>query len=131
MSMIQPQHIAKALIGLVEDDGVDPDEVAEKFLKFARRYNLENGMRSVVFHLEAEAAKQKEKRVATITLAEETSEEAVEKIKRYINLADDAEINISRDKELLAGFKAYYNDKLYEADLQTKLKKLKSSLERA
>lgn len=125
--MIQAQHIAKALISLVED-GKSPDEVAENFAKFSRRYNLENGMRGVVMHLDAEAAKRKEKNSATVVLAEETSEEAIEKIKKYINLPGDADINISLDKELLAGFRAHYKDKLYEADLASRLEKLRVKL---
>jgi len=125
--MIYAKDIAKALISLTEEDEINPEEVVEKFMIFARRYNIENRIESVIFHLEAELARKNEKNKAFITLAQPTSEESLGKIKQTLG-AEKAEVALEYDEKLIAGFRAYYKDKLYEANVGGALNDLKKAL---
>ncbi|MDX1608155.1 MAG: F0F1 ATP synthase subunit delta [Candidatus Spechtbacterales bacterium] len=128
--MLKTEDIAKALISLLEDDKKSAEEPADKFWEFAQRYNLEGRASGVLFHLEAELERQKEKNKAYITLAQPTSDEQVEKIKEIIG-ASNTDTELVQDKNLIAGFRARYKDKMYEANVKNNIEKLKQVLSSA
>lgn len=126
--MIETKHIAKALISLVEDDKKDAEYVASDFEAFMRKYGLESRIGSVIFHLEAEAKRKAERERVSVTLARETSDELVEKIKKTVGAKKGADVQIEYDEGLVSGFRAHYKDKLYEANLSSILEELKKNL---
>lgn len=126
--MIETKHIAKALTSLIEEDKKDAEKIASQFEVFMRKYGLESRIGSVVFHLEAEAKRKTERERVSITLARETSDELIEKIKKTVGAKKDADVQIEYDEGLLSGFHAHYKDKLYEANLSNILEELKKTL---
>lgn len=126
--MIETKHIAKALISLIEDDKKDAKKVASDFEAFMRKYGLESRIGSVVFHLEAEAKRKAEREKVSITLARETSDELIEKIKKALGAKNGTDTQIEYDESLLSGFNANYKDRLYEANLSNILEELKKTL---
>lgn len=126
--MIKTENITKALIGLVEDDGLDPQQVAGNFAKFAKKYKMENRVKNVIDMLLNREEEIKARNTIFIKTAHEIPERLIIDIKRYLNLPENASVNISIDKNILGGFKILYRNNLYEYSLKHKLNKLRDYL---
>ena len=126
--MIKTDNIARALIGLVEDDGRDSSEVADNFVKFAKKYNMETRVKNVLAVIEDKAKNTRERETVFIKTAREVPERLLKEIKKHLEIPEDAPVNISFDENILGGFRVLYKDNLYEYSLGSRLKKLKTKL---
>jgi F0F1-type ATP synthase delta subunit len=125
--MIKTENIARALTGLI-DDGRDPKEVSDKFVEFAKKHNMGSRVKNVLSVLEDKQKKSKKRDTIFIKTAREVPERLLTKIKKHLNLPEDAPSSISIDEKILGGFRVSYKDKLYEYGLKLRLNKLRNHL---
>lgn len=129
--MIKAKDIARALESMVEDDGINPKEAAEKFFKFAERYNLQRMAESVVNNLETNWKKKKEKERIEITLPSKEDEMYLDKIKKIIGAKDKTDMEVNFDEKIIGGFKAKYENKMHDHSLILQVNKLRDKLKQA
>lgn len=118
--MIKSKQLAQALFQLSEEKVENLDA---KFFDFIEKRNLTAQLPSIVFHLEKIIELEKEKKGIQIETAHEISHETTKHIKTFLNAEDLPEV-IKIKKDLIAGFRAKWNGKIYDASIKNSLKKL-------
>lgn len=122
--MIKSKQLAKVLHELTKDDTVD---VSEKFFAFMKAKKLEAQMPSVLYHFEKIIEQEKEKKGIQIEVPHEVSAQTIKDIKEFLQI-ENLEETIKINKNLLAGFRARYQGKMYDSSLKTGLDKLKEKI---
>ena len=122
--MIKSKQLAKALFELSEEEAGDLDA---KFFDFIEKRKLKAQMPSVLYHLEKIIELDREKKGIQIETAHEIKHETVKHIKTFLKAEELPEV-IKIKKELIAGFRAKWNGKIYDASIMTGLKKLQESI---
>jgi len=130
--MIKSKQLARALYELSKEK--DAQGLENKFFDFIQKRNLQAQLPSILYHLEKINELDREKHGIQIEVAHEIKHETVQKIKLFLtenlparnathNVAGGPEI-VKVKKELIAGFRAKWHGVVYDASLQTGLKKL-------
>jgi len=133
--MIKSRQLAKAIYELSEEKAENLDA---KVFDFIERCNLKAQLPSDLFHLEKIFELEREKSGIVIETAHEVKPSTVQEIKKFLmnNLparphggsgAGGPEV-LKVKKELLAGFRAKWQGVIYDASLETGLKKLKEEI---
>jgi F0F1-type ATP synthase delta subunit len=122
--MIKSKQLAQALFELSEEKvgGLDA-----KFFDFIEKGKLKAQMPSIMYHLEKISELDREKKGIQIETAHEIKNETVKNIKSFLKAEDLPEI-IKNKKELIGGFRAKWNGKIYDTSIMTGLKKLKEKI---
>jgi len=118
--MIKSKQLAKAIFELSEDKVENLDA---KFFDFIQKKNLLAQLPSVLYHLEKIIELDKEKKGIQIETAHEISHETTKNIKTFLKAEDLSEV-IKIKKELIGGFRAKWDGKIYDASIKNGLKKL-------
>jgi F0F1-type ATP synthase delta subunit len=118
--MIKSKQLAQALFQLSEEKVENLDA---KFFDFIEKRNLTAQLPSILYHLEKITELDREKKGIQIETAHEISHETTKHIKTFLNAEDLPEV-IKIKKELIAGFRAKWNGKIYDASIKNSLKKL-------
>jgi len=118
--MIKSKQLAKAIFELSKEKTENLDA---KFFDFVEKKKLQAQLPSVLYHLEKLIDLEQEKNGIQIEVAHEIKTETVKKIKSFLDAEDMPEI-IKTKKELIAGFRAKWNGKIYDASVKNSLKKL-------
>jgi F0F1-type ATP synthase delta subunit len=122
--MIKSKQLAQALYQLSEEKVENLDA---KFFDFLEKRNLKSQIPSVLYHLEKIIELDREKKGIQIETAHEIKHETANHIKKFLKADHFPEV-IKIKKELVAGFRAKWNGMVYDASLQTSLKKLKETI---
>ncbi|MEK7572497.1 MAG: F0F1 ATP synthase subunit delta [Patescibacteria group bacterium] len=122
--MIKSKQLAQALYQLSKEKVENLDA---KFFDFLEKRNLKAQIPSVLYHLEKIIELDREKKGIQIETAHEIKHETISHIKKFLQ-ADHFPEAVKIKKELIAGFRAKWNGMIYDASLQTGLKKLKESI---
>ncbi len=122
--MIKSKQLAQALFELSEEntEGLD-----QKFFDFIEKRNLKGQMNSILYHLERITEKEKEKKGIQIEIAHEIKPETAKQIKSFLK-AEHLDESLKIKKELIAGFRAKFGGKIYDASIMTGLKKLEKNI---
>jgi F0F1-type ATP synthase delta subunit len=126
--MIKSRTIAKALISMTEDDGINSEKIAESFLNFVERNNLAHQLPTIMFHLKLENKRREKERELSITLTEEVSPNLLDRIREYVGASQKTKVRVGFDKGIIGGFIAKHRNKLYDASLESHLGKLRVAL---
>ena len=118
--MIKSKQLAKAIFELSQDK---VEKLDAKFFDFIQKRNLEAQLPSVLWHLEKIIELDKEKKGIQIETAHEISHETTKHIKTFLKAEDLSEV-IKIKKELIGGFRAKWDGKIYDASFKNSLKKL-------
>jgi len=118
--MIKSKQLAQALFQLSEEKVGNLDA---KFFDFIQKKNLLAQLPSVLYHLEKIIELDKEKKGIQIETAHEISHETTKHIKTFLKAEDLSEV-IKIKKELIGGFRAKWDGKIYDASIKNGLKKL-------
>lgn len=118
--MIKSKQLAQAIFQLSEEKVANLDA---KFFDFIEKRNLTAQLPSILFHLEKIIELEKEKKGIQIETAHEIKSDTVKHIKTFLKAEDLPEV-IKIKKELIAGFRAKWNGKIYDASIKNSLKKL-------
>ena len=122
--MIKSKQLAQALFELSEEKAGDLDA---KFFDFIEKRKLQAQMPSVLYHLEKIAELDKEKKGIQIEVAHPIKDDTVKQIKTFLKAEKFSEV-IKTRKELIGGFRAKWNGKIYDASILTGLKKLQEKI---
>lgn len=122
--MIKSKQLAKALYELSEENVHDLDK---KFLDFIEKQNLKAQLPSVLYHFEKIVEMEQEKKGIQIETAHDIKHETVNHIKKFLQ-ADHLKENLKIKKELVGGFRAKYGGHIYDASIQTSLRKLEEAI---
>ena len=122
--MIKSKQLARALFELGEENTKDLDA---KFFDFIEKQNLKAQLPSVLYHFEKIVEMEQEKKGIQIETAHDIKHETVNHIKKFLK-ADDLKENLKIKKELVGGFRAKWNGKIYDASIMTGLKKLEKAI---
>jgi F0F1-type ATP synthase delta subunit len=122
--MIKSRQLAKAIFELSEEK---VDNFEAKFFDFIEKRNLTAQLPSVLIHLEKIIELDREKKGIQIETAHEIKHETVKQIKSFLN-ADELSEVIKIKKDLIGGFRAKWNGKIYDASIKNSLKKLEEAI---
>ena len=133
--MIKSKQLAKALYELGEETrlhqgyggAMKEHDLDAKFFDFIEKKNLKAQLPSILYHLEKIAELDREKKGIQIETAHEIKNDTAHHIKKFLK-ADHLPEVVKIKKELIAGFRAKWNGMIYDASLQTGLKKLKEEI---
>lgn len=129
--MIKSKDIANAMISMIEDDGKNPELVAESFFRFAEKYGLKGMTKDVLKKVEEFVAIIKNKNKVRVTFTRKEDEYFAEKVKKIIGTEKDAKVDVCFDEGMLGGFKAEYKNKMYNNSLVMRIDKLRDKLKKA
>ena len=118
--MIKSKQLAQALFQLGEENTANLDA---KFFDFIEKRNLTAQLPSILFHLEKIVEQDKEKKGIQIETAHDIKYDTVKHIKTFLS-ADHLPEVLKIKKELIGGFRAKWNGKIYDASIKNSLKKL-------
>ena len=124
--MIKSKDLAKSFFQLAKEDTPD---LVENFLKFAKENKLEAQLPSVLYRVEKLAEQDRETNGIQIETAHAVSKGTIDKIKSFLK-AEDLKDYHKINKDILAGFRAKWGGKAYDASFHTSLKKLEHAITR-
>ncbi len=122
------QGLSKALLKLIQDSPEKQQEIIVNFIDFCNKKRLTHLFNSLLKYIEIEIKKEKEAETLKIFSAEKLSEEIIEKIKKLSEVKSDAPTSIIEEESIVAGFVAYYQNKIIDASLDNNLRLLKNKL---
>lgn len=122
--MIKSKQLAQALFELSNEKVENLDA---KFFDFIEKRNLQAQLPSILFHLEKINLLDQEKKGIQIETAHPISDKTVKEIKSFLKVDNLSEVKKVK-KELIAGFKAKWNGVVYDASIETGLKKLEEKI---
>ena len=122
--MIKSKQLARALFELSEEKMQNLDA---KFFDFIEKRNLKAQLPSVLYHFEKIVELDREKKGIQIETAHEIKHETANQIRKFLEAEELPEI-IKIKKELIGGFRAKWNGKIYDASIMTGLKKLEETI---
>jgi F0F1-type ATP synthase delta subunit len=122
--MIKSKQLARALYELGDENALNLDA---KFFDFIEKNKLKAQMSSVLYHLEKIVETEKEKKGIQIEVAHDVKSDTVKQIKTFLEATNLEEV-VKIKKKLVGGFRAKWNGVIYDASIETSLKKLKETI---
>ena len=127
--MVRAETLGQTLVEMTKDtDNVSG--ALEQFLSFVKARNLFFLLPDVLEYLERQQREDKRRGRMSITTARKVSLEVIGAIKKYAGADDSVPVDEVVDENLIAGFQAIHNDKLYDASLRTRVDRLREQLSR-
>lgn len=122
--MIKSKLLAKALFELVEEKAPD---IEEKFFSFMKKNRLESQIPSVLYRLDKIIEQDREKRGVQIEVPHDLTDNTKKEIKKFLK-AEHLDDYVKLRKDLIAGFRAKWDGKMYDSSLESALRRLEKSL---
>jgi F0F1-type ATP synthase delta subunit len=122
--MIKSRQLAKALYKLAEEK---TPALENKFFDFLEKGKLKAQLPSILYHLEKITETEREKKGIVIEVAHEIKPKLAQEVKKYLE-ANRLPETVKIKKELIAGFRAKWQGRIYDASFQTGLKKLAETI---
>ena len=123
--MIKSKQLARALFELSQDN--QNKDLDAKFFDFMEKRRLTAQLPSVIYHFEKIMEQDAEKKGLQIEVAHPISAETAKKIKTHLQAENFPEI-LKIKNELIGGFRAKWQGKIYDASFATGLKKLEQAI---
>lgn len=120
--------IAKALVKIILEKPEEYQESVKNFLIFCKKMKLNYLLPSVMRYLEIEFKRQAEKETLKILSPVKISEEIVNEIKKAVGAQKSEKLEVIEDKNITAGFIAYYQNKIIDASLENNFRMLKNKI---
>jgi|AntAceMinimDraft_16_1070373.scaffolds.fasta_scaffold09511_3 F0F1-type ATP synthase delta subunit len=103
-------------------------EIVEIFISSLKDSRAMHELSRVIKLLERTKKKQNKEDRLYIRLFESVSEETIQKIKKFVGVANESNVDIEIDKEIKGGFIAYYHGSIFDASIKNQFIKLKNTL---
>ncbi len=124
--MISSRRLAQTLITLAAD--YEQAKITAVFGHLLTRYGLPVDRLSLIKYLSYLAAEQERRERLTIISSHQLSETAIKKIRHLTGADKRAKAEVIIDSELIGGFRAEYQGRLFDYSLVGRLKQLKEKL---
>ncbi len=122
------QNLAKALLKLLEKNPQDSQKIITGFVYFCKKKHLTYLLPNLLKYLKIEAKRELAVKTLKIISAISLNEGVVKDIQKLSGAQSPAPIEIIEDKNVVAGFIAYYQNKIIDASLKNNLHLLKNKL---
>lgn len=122
------QKLAKALLKLAKDNPEKQKEIVAGFADFCKEKHLGHMLPNFFKYLELEAQRMQDISTLKIFSPLKPGEAVVQKIKQMAGAQKAGEPEIIEDKDMVAGFIAFYENKIIDASLSNNLRLLKNKL---
>lgn len=122
------KNLAESLIVLV-NDGMSENDAFAKFFDYVQANNLEFQLPQILRHLERISQDEQEFGRVQVQSPFPLDDSVITAIKMRLG-AQDADVAVSQEPQLIGGFRAMYKGMLYDASMQNVLKQLQEQLEK-
>lgn len=125
--MTSSRKIAGLLFSLIRQ-GYDPKQVIDHFARLAGQYGLaidqSNLLRFIKYHLDDAASRS----TVNIISSHELSEAAISQIAKLVGAKTEAGNQVVVKQDMIGGFCAEYDGRIYDATIKTQLGRLRKHL---
>ena len=122
------QSLAKALLKLIQENPDNQQKIIASFVDFCDKKRLTHLFDSLLKYIEIEIKKEEDNKTLKIFSAGKLDEKIVEQIGKLSEAGPGAPISVIEEKDIVAGFIAYYQNKIIDASLDNNLRLLKNKL---
>lgn len=121
------RNIAKALVQSLRD-GADPSKLAKSFSKYLEENHMQGLAPNILRNLDREVADLEKKTTVDIRVSHEISASLLKEIEKKVGKKPEDKSTILVDKDLIGGFRAVYQGKVFDGSIKNYLKELRSTL---
>ena len=122
------RNLAKSLLKLTQGDSGNQQKIVASFLDFCKEKKLAHLLPNVLRYLKIEIKNEEDVKTLKIFTATELSDDIIKSIQKACHAHPDSPTNIIEDKSIVAGFTAYYQNKIIDASLKNNLHILKNKI---
>ncbi len=122
------QNLAKALFILTEESPHSHEKIINSFIAFCKKKHLAYLLPSFLKYFKIEAKRKEDTKTLKIFSAIKLSENTIKDIQKSAKAESPVSIDAVEDKNIVAGFIAYYQNRIIDASLKNNLRLLKNKL---
>ena len=122
------RNLAKAFLRLAQENPENSGDICEAFIDFCKQKRLFYLLPNFLHYLKIEANRDQDLQTLKIFSAVGLNESIIKKIQKACGAAPDSPAQIIEDKNVVAGFVAYYQNKIIDASLSNNLRLLKNKI---
>lgn len=122
------KNLAKAFYILAKEDSQNYQAIIAGFIDFCKAKRLVYLFPNLIRYLKIEAKREEYIKRLKIFSATDLNESTIKKIQKLAEAEELVSVEIIKDKEILAGFVAHYQNKIIDASLNNNLRLLKREL---
>ncbi len=122
------QNLAKALQRLIQENPDNYSEIIDGFVLFCKEKNLIYLIPNLLKYLKLEIKKDEDIKTLKIFSAGKINENIIKKIQNLAVFLPSDTTEVVEDQNIVAGFIAYYKNKIIDASLVSNLNLLKNKL---
>lgn len=126
--MKNKKQVAQFLIRFSEQNPEKIPEIVEEFMVFFKKKGLDYQFSHILEIIEHMAKEKEEENKFQICLAQSVDRGLVQEIKRIINIPSAVKEDISINKNLKAGFVAYFRNTKYDGSAAEHLRQMKNKI---
>lgn len=121
-------NLAKALWQMIKENPDNKEKIISQFINFLKNKNIVYLFDSIIKYFKKEALESEEKQMLRIRAKNSFSEEIINKIKKVVKADKNVNVDFQKDKEIIGGFIAEYDNKIYDTSINYQLGQLKKQL---
>jgi len=121
-------NLAKALWQMIKENPDNKEKIISQFINFLKDKNIVYLLDSIIKYFKREALESEEKQTLRIRVKNSFSKEIINKIKKVVKADKDVNVDFQKDKEIIGGFIAEYDNKIYDTSINYQLGQLKKQL---
>ena len=122
------RNLAKAFLKLTQENPKNSREIGKAFIDFCKQKRLSYLLPNFLHYLKIEAKRQDDVQTLKIFSAVGLNDSIIKKIQKACEAKPDSPIETIEDKDIVAGFVAYYQNKIIDASLSNNLRLLKNKI---
>ena len=122
------KNLAKAFIKLAQENPENQREITKSLLSFCKIKKLQYILPSFLRYFEIEAKRESDTETLKIFSAAKLSEGIMDDIRKISGAKNGSPAELVEDKDIVAGFVAYYQNKIIDASLKNNLHILKNKI---
>ncbi len=122
------EQTARALIDFNEKNPGKTQEIAKAFVDFYKKQGIEYQLPRLLEVIEYKEKEKREERVFRVVLATEAEHNLIGELKRALRIPENTKEEVFVDKNLKAGFIAYWGGKRYDGSARSQLEKMKKKI---
>ncbi|MBU4370120.1 F0F1 ATP synthase subunit delta [Patescibacteria group bacterium] len=121
-------NLAKALWQMIKENPDNKEKIISQFINFLKNKNIVYLFDSIIKYFKKEALESEEKQTLRIRAKNSFSKEIINKIKKVVKADKNVNVDFQKDKEIIGGFIAEYDNKIYDTSINYQLGQLKKQL---
>jgi len=122
------RNLAKAVLKLLKNNPEDQQKIVASFIVFCKEKKLTHLLPNVLQYLKIEIKNADDIETLKIFSATKLNDAIVKNIQKSCNSDAKSPTEVIEDKNIVAGFTAYYKNKIIDASLSNNLRLLKNKI---